>query len=192
MDQEGWFNTGDVATIDNNGFMQITDRQKDVIKSGGEPHRLPCPSGPAVGDLCDPLHCLCLGQMTKVTCLVARILNPAHQQMMQIPCCLSAFRCCPTSYSSYACLVFHLDMQHDLVHAGEWVSSIEIENAASAHEQVSLCRLSADSQCVACLQVSRLAYCRFQTDHVPMFMSCIMALPIAVQKISVTAPQPCF
>jgi len=33
---DGWFPTGDVATIDPNGFMQITDRRKDVIKSGGE------------------------------------------------------------------------------------------------------------------------------------------------------------
>jgi 3-(methylthio)propionyl---CoA ligase len=33
---DGWFPTGDVATIDSNGFMQITDRSKDVIKSGGE------------------------------------------------------------------------------------------------------------------------------------------------------------
>jgi fatty-acyl-CoA synthase len=33
---EGWFPTGDVATIDEDGFMQITDRSKDVIKSGGE------------------------------------------------------------------------------------------------------------------------------------------------------------
>lgn len=32
----GWFPTGDVATIDAEGFMQITDRSKDVIKSGGE------------------------------------------------------------------------------------------------------------------------------------------------------------
>ena len=32
----GWFPTGDVATIDPDGFMQITDRTKDVIKSGGE------------------------------------------------------------------------------------------------------------------------------------------------------------
>ncbi len=31
-----WFRTGDVATIDPDGFMQITDRSKDVIKSGGE------------------------------------------------------------------------------------------------------------------------------------------------------------
>jgi len=34
--QDGWFPTGDVATIDADGFMQITDRTKDVIKSGGE------------------------------------------------------------------------------------------------------------------------------------------------------------
>jgi len=34
--QEGWFPTGDVATIDADGYMQITDRSKDVIKSGGE------------------------------------------------------------------------------------------------------------------------------------------------------------
>ena len=32
----GWFPTGDVSTIDADGFMKITDRSKDVIKSGGE------------------------------------------------------------------------------------------------------------------------------------------------------------
>ena len=36
FDAENWFDTGDVAHIDGNGFMQITDRAKDVIKSGGE------------------------------------------------------------------------------------------------------------------------------------------------------------
>jgi 3-(methylthio)propionyl---CoA ligase len=36
LTKDGWFPTGDVATIDTDGFMQITDRSKDVIKSGGE------------------------------------------------------------------------------------------------------------------------------------------------------------
>jgi len=36
IDEDGWFDTGDVATLDPRGFMQITDRAKDVIKSGGE------------------------------------------------------------------------------------------------------------------------------------------------------------
>jgi fatty-acyl-CoA synthase len=36
LDDEGFFDTGDVATIDTDGYMSITDRSKDVIKSGGE------------------------------------------------------------------------------------------------------------------------------------------------------------
>ena len=36
LDADGYFDTGDVATIDAHGYMQITDRAKDVIKSGGE------------------------------------------------------------------------------------------------------------------------------------------------------------
>ncbi|WP_342752350.1 long-chain-fatty-acid--CoA ligase [Acuticoccus kandeliae] len=36
FDGEGWFDTGDVATLNALGFMRITDRSKDVIKSGGE------------------------------------------------------------------------------------------------------------------------------------------------------------
>jgi fatty-acyl-CoA synthase len=36
LDAEGFFETGDVATIDPDGYMHITDRSKDVIKSGGE------------------------------------------------------------------------------------------------------------------------------------------------------------
>jgi acyl-CoA synthetase (AMP-forming)/AMP-acid ligase II len=36
VDAGGWFDTGDIATIDPMGYMHITDRDKDVIKSGGE------------------------------------------------------------------------------------------------------------------------------------------------------------
>jgi 3-(methylthio)propionyl---CoA ligase len=36
LDDDGFFDTGDVGTMDPNGYMQITDRSKDVIKSGGE------------------------------------------------------------------------------------------------------------------------------------------------------------
>src|SRR5690606_17130918 len=35
-DAEGWFDTGDLGTIDEGGFLLITDRAKDAIKSGGE------------------------------------------------------------------------------------------------------------------------------------------------------------
>jgi fatty-acyl-CoA synthase len=36
LDEEGFFDTGDIATIDPHGYMQITDRSKDLIRSGGE------------------------------------------------------------------------------------------------------------------------------------------------------------
>jgi fatty-acyl-CoA synthase len=36
LNQGGWFDTGDIATIDEFGYMKITDRAKDVVKSGGE------------------------------------------------------------------------------------------------------------------------------------------------------------
>ena len=36
VDDEGWLKTGDVATIDRYGHIALTDRSKDVIKSGGE------------------------------------------------------------------------------------------------------------------------------------------------------------
>jgi len=36
FDKKGWFDTGDVATLDKDGYMTIVDRAKDVVKSGGE------------------------------------------------------------------------------------------------------------------------------------------------------------
>ena len=36
VEPDGWFHTGDVASIDADGYVQLTDRHKDVIKSGGE------------------------------------------------------------------------------------------------------------------------------------------------------------
>ncbi len=36
VEPDGWFHTGDVATFDADGYMQITDRKTDVVKSGGE------------------------------------------------------------------------------------------------------------------------------------------------------------
>ena len=64
VDSDGWFDTGDVATIDEYGYMQITDRSKDLIKSGGEwinpteietvISALPCVSQSAVIGRSDP------------------------------------------------------------------------------------------------------------------------------------------
>jgi len=59
LDDDGYFDTGDVATIDQHGYMRITDRSKDVIKSGGgmdivdrsgKPRRGPPRGGGSRGD----------------------------------------------------------------------------------------------------------------------------------------------
>ncbi len=39
LTEDGWFDTGDVATIDEDGYMIIRDRSKDIIKSGGSGSR---------------------------------------------------------------------------------------------------------------------------------------------------------
>ena len=36
VDEEGWFRTGDIGFMDENGYITLTDRSKDLIKSGGE------------------------------------------------------------------------------------------------------------------------------------------------------------
>ncbi len=36
LTSDGWFDTGDIATLNEDGFLKISDRSKDLIKSGGE------------------------------------------------------------------------------------------------------------------------------------------------------------